>query len=551
MTRFFRLILAISVIGGCSGDSATTPDASPPTDSEPAQSDTSADRAPTPPDPDGSTVPADGSPDTDAAPAPKNSTCQSPQQIALTNGKGSIKGDTFDAVNEFGTTITCKSPLGPFPGPQLYYKAAFQAGKTYKLTLTPDKFDAALYLYPAGTACDAAAINTACQEHIRETPDPKPYTGKAEAMLHAPKTTGDWILVVDSYNPLEKGKFELAIEEFTPPKNKTCAAAEPLTLGQKVEGDTIGADNEYSKVHCGEQAKPPSTKTPFYTGPQLYYSVDLTAGKKYRVNLKPGFFARLYLFEKTCSEAAIEAACASGGASGDATSVTMDGQVDLHFTPKTSGVHIVVVDSVNPILYGPFTLLVEEHSTPVLTAPVSLDFESGCGGLAPSGDWECGKLAFKQGKNCTLGSKVFGTPPQKGHSGSGVWGTVLNDCYNGLGNNSKVDDKQGICTNQSLSDDSVLRFKVALPASWSTATLSYWSWEDLNQPFDWAEIRVDKKVVWQLCELKSTTPSAWKQRKVDLSNHVGKTIEVAFHFMASPYVNYAGWYVDDLSLSGN
>jgi hypothetical protein len=551
MGRLFRpiqtaLILAMGAIGGCSGpDSAATPDSSPAAPDS-GSVDAAAEGAPAAPTPDGSTLPSP-----DAARGPANSACGSPEPIPLVGDKGSAQGDSFGAPNQFGNSITCNSPLGPFPGPQLYYRVTFEAGKTYKLTLTPDKFDAALYLFPAGTACDAAAVDVACQEHVRETPDPKPYAGKAEAMLHSVQTTGDWVLVVDSYNPVEAGAFTLEIEPFTPPKNKTCAAAEPLTLGQKVTGDTIGADNEHSKVHCGEEPAPPSTKTPFYTGPQLYYSVNLSAGKKYRVRLEPGFFARLYLFEQTCSEPAIEAACASGGATGDAASVPMDGQVDLPFTPKTSGAHLVVVDSVNPILYGPFTLLVEEHSTPVLTAPASLDFESGCGGLAASGDWECGALAFKKGKNCTLGSKVLGTPPQQAHSGSGVWGTVLNDCYNGLGNNSKVDDKQGICTNLTPNDDSVLRFKVALPSGWTQATLSYWAWEDLNQPYDWAEIRVDKKVVWQLCEQTSAAPTAWKQRKLDLSAHVGKTVEVAFHFMASPYVNHAGWYIDDLTVGGS
>ena len=489
----------------------------------------------------------------DAGPRPANSLCSAPQPLSLSGGKVAVSGDTFPAVNEFDSDLTCDSVLGPYPGPQVYFLVALAAGKTYKLTVAPDKFDVALYAFPASTACDAAAINAACASHVRDTPDTKPYMGKAEAMLLAPQQSGDWIIAVDSYNPLEAGTFSLSIEEFTPPTNTACAKAEAITVGQAVSGDTIGVADEFATLHCGAQPSPPSTKVPYFVGPQLYYRVNLSQGTQYRVNLKPGFFAWLYVFHTgaACDPTSIEAACASQGGKGGAIAVSMDGIGDLQLTPEKSGEHVVVVDSASAVFYGPFTLQVTEQTTTTLSAPLSLDFDSGCSGLSATGDWECGKIQFAAGANCTLGSKTFGVPPTAGHSGSGMWGTVLNDCYTPLANNSKVDDKAGTCTNISSADDSVLALKVALPGTWTSAKLTYWSWEDVNQPFDWAEIRVDNKVAWQLCEMSYTQPTAWKQRTLDLSAHVGKTVEIGFHFMASPFVNYAGWYIDDLSISGS
>ena len=107
------------------------------------------------------------------------------------------------------------------------------------------------------------------------------------------------------------------------------------------------------------------------------------------------------------------------------------------------------------------------------------------------------------------------------------------------------------CTNADPSDDSVLRFRVALPASWTTAKLTYYSWEDIYTYYDWGEVRVDKQAVGQLCSTGYSAPTAWVKRTIDLSAHLGKTVEVALHFMATAYSNYAGWYVDDLSVDGS
>ncbi len=536
------LSLTLLLLASCSSEPAGAgPDAGPAPDLAPRP----AGRELGTPRPEG-TPPAD-------LPAPKGgATCAGAEPLALAGGSLLIAGDTFGGTNEFGDAIRCDDLMGGWAGPQLYYRVALPGGKTHKVTVTPKDGDLALYAFPAGTSCDAASLNAACKGHSHDTPDLTGYGKRAEAiLLEIPAGPAqDWILVVDSYSELQAGAFTLAVEAWTKPGNTTCANAAPLPLGTTVDAETIGAGNEHGGITCGEKpAKAGDPVTPFL-GPQLYYQVGLVAGAAYRIQLKPSFDARLYVFSGGCAEASIQASCAGGG--GAHTKVSMGSAVDLVFTPAVSGSHTIAVDSTAPPLYGSFSLGVHPHNLAALTAPLSLDFEATGGGLVGSGDWEWGPIAFKPGPACQTGSKTFGVAPPSGHSGKGVWGTVLNDCYNALNNASKVDDQNVICTNQSPSDDSILKLKVAIPASWTSATLSYWSWEDVNSPFDWAEIRVNNKVAYQLCEAKYVAPTGWVQRTLDLSPYLSsKTLEIGFHFMASAFVNYAGWYLDDLAITGS
>lgn len=177
-----------------------------------------------------------------------------------------------------------------------------------------------------------------------------------------------------------------------------------------------------------------------------------------------------------------------------------------------------------------------------LVAPLTLDFELSDGALAGTKDWEWGKLGNWNPSSSCDGSE---TPPTAGHSGMGAWGTKISDCYSPLGNASST------CNNSDTTDDSVLSFKVKIPGNWTKATLSFYEWYDLFLTFDWSEIRVDGTVATQTCTGSAPSPPGWSQRTVDLSAYAGKIIEVAFHMMATSVVNYAGWYIDDLSISGS
>ena len=82
--------------------------------------------------------------------------------------------------------------------------------------------------------------------------------------------------------------------------------------------------------------------------------------------------------------------------------------------------------------------------------------------------------------------------PTVAHSGTQMWGTVLNDCYTALANS---DGFSSGCDNMLPNDDSILSFKVNIPATWTTAAeLKYWSWEDIYGN-DWFEVRINGEAV--------------------------------------------------------
>ena len=468
--------------------------------------------------------------------APANTTCAAAQSVSLVSGKASVQGDTTLCTDEF-SKLTCGAGAGgPWPGPQLYYTlAGLVAGKHYKAVLTPAGFDGALYAFAAATVCSEAGIGAACVGHASDA-----STSGPETLLLSPTSTGDWKIAVDAALANGAGTFTLEVQEVTLPSNTTCAKAQAVTLtagAAQVTADTSLSTDEFAGLTCGGVAA--------LTGPQLYYTVALTAGQPYVLSLSAAFNARLYIAAapSSCSETAIETACKSNGGSGDLLATFAQTPTDLLFTPQTSGSYLVGVDSSGA--GGAFTLAFSALTVPTFTAPLAFNFDSDCKGLAATNDWACGTLAFSAGAGCDAAAKG----PTAGHSGSGAWGTVLNDCHTPLGNNAGYLG----CTNAAPGDDSILTFKVNLPGGWTKATLTYWAWEDLNIPNDWAEIRVAGSAVaaGQVCAGTPATPTAWIQRTVDLTAHVGQTVQISFHMLASPVTNRAGWYIDDLAVSGS
>lgn len=166
------------------------------------------------------------------------------------------------------------------------------------------------------------------------------------------------------------------------------------------------------------------------------------------------------------------------------------------------------------------------------------NFEDNNGGFSSTRDWQWGSYSW--GGTCTSP-----TPPATAHTGQNMWGTILNACYNNLGNNHGYDT----CVNANTADDSVLSFTVSL-AGMEKATLSWWEWYDVNSNWDWAEVYVNDDVVLQYCPSTYTPPSDWEYQVVDLTAYAGKTITIKFHMMASASVERSGWYLDDLMVHG-
>lgn len=167
------------------------------------------------------------------------------------------------------------------------------------------------------------------------------------------------------------------------------------------------------------------------------------------------------------------------------------------------------------------------------------DFEGDDGGFGHTLDWEWGTYAW-HGTGCYNASNV---PPPAAYSGTNMWGTVLNTCYSDLGNHADP------CANVNPNDDSILSLTIDLTGVVGDVELSWWEWYDLFGYWDWAEVRVEGDVVWQNCE-DHVAPTAWEQQTVDLAPYVGGPVTIEFHMMASTVVNYAGWYIDDVMVTG-
>ena len=177
----------------------------------------------------------------------------------------------------------------------------------------------------------------------------------------------------------------------------------------------------------------------------------------------------------------------------------------------------------------------------VLSAPFSLTFEHGPSGLRGTRDWQWGTIRFRPGSACGGLTKY---PPLAGYSGTAAWGTMLNDCFTGYGNAEEA------CRNGNPADDSVLSFRVRLPArAGQVPVMQYRQWIDFSPEFDWAEVRVDGTVVTQICGETALPHAQWIPTRIDLGGFAGKTVTVTFHFLASPQLNDAGWYIDDLSVT--
>jgi len=165
------------------------------------------------------------------------------------------------------------------------------------------------------------------------------------------------------------------------------------------------------------------------------------------------------------------------------------------------------------------------------------DFDTDNGGLVGTNDWEWGDAYAWAG---TCGTS---TPPPAAHSGAGMWGTVLNDCYHNLGNNTGYDT----CNNTAPADDSILSFQVDLTTTGS-AQFCWWEWPDLYLPWDWGQVWANGDVVFEHCGGSYAAPTQWQQQCVDLGSYAGQMVDIEFHMMASSVVERAGWYIDDIEV---
>jgi hypothetical protein len=463
-------------------------------------------------------------------------TCAAAKSVTLGPGTTVIEGTNALASDQF-PTLKCGG-VYKLAGPQVFYKVYLSSASTYRFRFTADT-SAYLVLFLSSVGCTESAIEAACTS---KTTGHMVYSGidGARTLYFKPSQSGYYTLAVDSAFSTSRARFTVEIGKHAPTSGgSTCAIAPTLPLvggTATVQGDTFGGVDEFGAgVKCGHYSA--------LDGPQKYHRVAMTAGKLYELELASTFDGNLYVAspQAGCNPALIEADCASGGVSGHHMRVNRK-RKSLAFLAKQSGLHTVAVEGTmaKTGYAGAYSLKVAEKVVPTYSAPFSWSFDGDCRGLAASGDWECGPLGFLGNERCWGGTD----PPKAGHSGSWAWGTTLNGCH------VRADATSG-CTNKYRDEGAVLTFRVALPASWSKATLSFWSWDDYQLPYDATEVRVEGIAVYQQCTGKKTSPVGWTKRSVDLSGYTGKTVRITFQLQETSSVEYSGWYIDDLAVSGS
>ncbi len=138
---------------------------------------------------------------------PTNGACAQPKALALIGSPVVELGSTGPLKNDLAG-VACGTTLGPWTGPQAYYKVSLKSGRTYTVTLSPEtSFDPALYAFEASTSCATAAVNTACKGQSSD----KIGGGLQETLTLALSKDTEMVLVVDSWSPSEVGKFSLNI----------------------------------------------------------------------------------------------------------------------------------------------------------------------------------------------------------------------------------------------------------------------------------------------------------------------------------------------------
>jgi len=160
------------------------------------------------------------------------------------------------------------------------------------------------------------------------------------------------------------------------------------------------------------------------------------------------------------------------------------------------------------------------------TTLTTYDFEGNDGGFTPTLDWEWGTYSWTGGEPQCV-------PPPSAHSGTNMWGTVLNTNYNNLSANNTL------TFTIDLTDPSILN-----------GTLSWWDWYDVFEGWDHGEVYINGVMV--LDREPSGTynpPTGWTAQNVDLAPFVGGIATVVFAMWSTAVVSRAGWYIDDVEVS--
>lgn len=189
--------------------------------------------------------------------------------------------------------------------------------------------------------------------------------------------------------------------------------------------------------------------------------------------------------------------------------------------------------SVQATLNAPQTAVTVTWRAPGATGGFyNSDFESDNGGWVPSSNWTNPQGDWQWTDSYNVANYVVGgypaseVPPTAAHSGTGLWGTIINAPYTNSGGFSYLTQS----FNFSGLTNPVLRF---------------WNWNNSFGNFDYGQIAVNGNIVWG--PQWDTAPFNWEEVVIDLTAYAGlPEVSIQFQHYATTVVNYAGWYIDDV-----
>jgi len=163
------------------------------------------------------------------------------------------------------------------------------------------------------------------------------------------------------------------------------------------------------------------------------------------------------------------------------------------------------------------------------------DFELDDGNWVPGSNWTdpLGDWEYTDSYDVSQWSPPYHAPnvnpPNTAHSGTGMWGTI-------------------IYSNPNYSSGFSYLTQTFDFSSIENAQLSFWSWENLYGPWNYAQVSINGIRVWgPSWDYAGTT---WQERIIDLSAYDGMGgVELRFEMYASsPSTSFAGWYIDDVCI---
>lgn len=81
--------------------------------------------------------------------------------------------------------------------------------------------------------------------------------------------------------------------------------------------------------------------------------------------------------------------------------------------------------------------------------------------------------------------------------------------------------------------------------------MQWTEWFDVYTYYDFGEVLINGVSALTKCASTYVPPTSWQTRTLDLTPHIGQTVEVSFNFAASKATNRAGWYIDSLAVTGS